>query len=135
MAKQSSTAQLKQLEKAQEQKNIRDFFDKFKRIQQKARLKGEFPDENTLSRLDTYKETLNFIFEDDTYTNYKRNKKINLVNKLIDGIIARKLEYSISIDAGGRKEFIKTRQSIKETKEEDLEEEKDVLDKIAEKIG
>jgi hypothetical protein len=108
-------------------KNERDFFDKFNRLEQKCRLKDEYPSGNILLQLDLY-----YMVFEDTYG--KTSKYCSIVRNTIDFIKKRKMEYSISIDGAGREEFIKMNLSPKETSStEDLN--KDWIDKIAEKLG
>lgn len=112
----------------EEQKNIRDFFDGFLRLEQKSRLKGEFPKENDLVRLAILKNHYKDVF------GKVDNKKVEMVKTTIDTIVKKKLEYSISIGGAGREEFIKTRTRPKEDIEEE-QKEGDFIGKIAEKIG
>lgn len=123
----SSKISLKDMDKLNQQANIRDFFDLFKRPKQKARLSGQFPSMQQLKRLEVYKLLLQGGLGDKC----KNNDLLNLDYKMIDSTINNTLEYSISIDAAGRKEFIKSHIPVKETSlEEEEAKEKDIIDKI-----
>ena len=112
-------------EKYQEAQNKKDFFDGFMRMEQKSRLKGHFPTVDNLIRLDNYLQT--FL---STYGDIDEYKELKL---LIETTKKLSMEYSISIDGSGRAEFIKAVSSAKEEKED--EREKDLLDRLAEKLG
>ena len=121
----TKTDGLKTLQKFQDMENKRAFFDEFIRIEQKSRLHGRFPDMNNIIRLENYLR----VYQ-ETYGTCTESRDMA---RLIDTIVKRTLEYSISIDGGGRKEFVSAATGIKETNEE--EETKDLLNKISEKLG
>jgi hypothetical protein len=125
MAKSESAVQL--LQKLQEAENTRQFFDLFKRVEQKARLHGRFPEMTNLIRLQIYKDALTEMFGED-------NKYIQTSVKIIDTEIKKALEYSISIDGAGRAEFIKSTFRPKED-DEDEDEDKTIVEQLADKLG
>jgi hypothetical protein len=115
------------MQKLQDVENKKAFFDEFIRLEQKARLHGRFPDMANLIRLDHYLETFK-----ETYG--ENSPSFKTIERLVDTSIKKNMEYSISIDGGGRQEFIKSTIQPKEDKEES-EKEKGILDQLAEKLG
>lgn len=133
-----AAAELKRLE------NERDFFDDFERIEQKCRLKDEYPSANDLIGIDAYTSMLTSVYGSTNKAISDSNGKlagftvkdddnVKLIKELADIIKKRKMEYSISIEGIGRTEFIKTR--IQPKQDEEDEKDKDVIDKIADAIG
>jgi len=119
----------KLIEKLEHLRNVREFFDNFKRVKQKVRVTDEYPSVNQLIRLEMHKKQFKTVYGDiDGAKKYIKN--IESIDNLI---IDQKLEYSISIDGQGRKEFMKAFGNPRQ-KEED-EKEKDIIDKLADTIG
>lgn len=149
MAKDSQ--QMKTLAELKRLENERDFFDGFERIEQKCRLKDQYPSANDLIGLDAYSTLLSSVYgkqegpekpvkgpngELAGFTKSTKDKdddNVTMIKQITDIVKKRKLEYSISIDGVGRNEFIKTR--IQPKQEEDEEKSKDMIDKLADAIG
>jgi len=119
-------SQLRVMEKIEEFKNIREFFDHFKRRKQKIRVMDNLPSVNTLIRLKTLKQAYVMTYGDES-------EAVQKISKLTDVIIDNKEEYSISIDGQGRKEFMKVLSNPRTPEEE--EKNKDMIDKLADAIG
>lgn len=125
----SKSSSLRIWEKLERVKNENAFFDGFKRRNQKVRLEGKFPSIDEIIALGIKKDLFAEI-----YGGIPSCKPlISLNDMIINKIIDEKLELSISIDGQGRKEFIKMNMNPKQ--KEDEEENKDVIDKIADAIG
>jgi len=157
-----SGSELKTLNELEKRKNESDFFDKFKRIEQKSRLQDQYPNVNNLIRLQLKGDLLKKIYNIKKYKVETKNipikgpngelagveerktyietgetenpQSIDLVNEIYETIKLQKMEYSISIDGSGRKEFIKTQIEPKQI-EDDEEKENTLVDKIADKLS
>lgn len=145
---------LKFLNEMEKRKNESDFFDKFVRLEQKSRLQDSYPDVNNLIKLGLKGQLLKKIYSKKTYKDipikgpngelagFKRvsvidetPECINTCCDIYDTIKLEKMEYSISIDGAGRKEFIKTQIEPKQTDDEEEEKENNLVDKIANKLS
>lgn len=122
----SKNQQLRTMEKIEELKNIREFFDHFKRRKQKIRVMGNFPTVNQLIRLKALIKAYEATYGEES-------KAVEKIRALINIIIDNKEEYSISIDGQGRKEFMRVLNNPRTPEDENKE--KDMIDKIADAIG
>lgn len=145
--------ELKVLNELEKRKNESDFFDKFVRLEQKSRVMDNYPNVNNLIRLELKGQLLNNIYSkvkvkevpikgpNGELAGFKKVSEItetpeciNKCNEIYETIKLQKMEYSISIDGAGRKEFIKT---VIEPKQSDLDDEEkadNIVDKIANKM-
>jgi hypothetical protein len=113
--------------KMMELNNQSTYFDlETNRLEQKCRVKDSFPQVNNLIKLDLRNAIVKEI--------YFANNDKNVHSELIQAIRNMKMEFSISNEGLGRQEFIKMFMSKLE-KEEETEESKDILQRIADMIG
>lgn len=124
--------QINLMAKLEEMKNTRDFFDEFSQIEQKIRVKGDFPTIENIVLLEVFKESLEAVYETPDFPNC--HKVIKTSTNIIETVQKKLMNLSISIEGTGRKEFVKINFPTSETDIE-KEETKDIIDKLADKLG
>lgn len=123
--------QLNLMAKLQELENTRDFFDEFGQIEQKIRVKGEYPLIQNLVLLDVFKQSLERVYDTPDFPNCHRVIQTSI--SIIETVKLKLMNLSISIEGAGRTEFVKINVTPHETEKE--EEKKDLLDNLVDKLG